>query len=93
MSDAPTDVLLPPPDPAVMAALLENHRQFLAFLQKRVGSRADAEDILQDAFVRGLARAADIRDGERAVAWFYRLLRNAVVDHWRARGEFRFYRL
>ena len=83
MSDPPPDS---PADPAVIAALLENHRRFLAFLQKRVGSRADAEDILQDAFLRGLARAGEIRDEERAVAWFYRLLRNAVVDHWRARG-------
>ena len=74
-----------PPDPAVIAVLVENHRRFLAFLEKRVGTRAEAEDILQDAFVRGLARAAEIRDDERAVAWFYRLLRNAVVDHWRAR--------
>ena len=75
-----------PPDPAVIAVLVENHRRFLAFLEKRVGSRAEAEDILQDAFVRGLARAGEIRDDERAVAWFYRLLRNAVVDHWRARA-------
>ena len=74
------------PDPAVVAALVDNHRKFLAFLQKRVGSRADAEDILQDAFTRGLARAGEIRDEERAVAWFYRLLRNAVVDHWRAQA-------
>jgi DNA-directed RNA polymerase specialized sigma24 family protein len=36
--------------------------------------------------VRGLERAGEIRDDERAVAWFYRLLRNAIVDHWRARG-------
>jgi RNA polymerase sigma factor (sigma-70 family) len=75
-----------PPDPAVLAAMVDNHRRFLAFVQKRVGSRAEAEDILQEAFVRGLARAGEIRDEERAVAWFYRLLRNAVVDHWRARA-------
>lgn len=80
------DTLAPPADAAVAAALVDNHRRFLAFLTRRVGSRADAEDILQDAFARGLARAGEIRDGERAVAWFYRLLRNAVADHWRARA-------
>ena len=74
------------PDPAVVAVLVDNHRRFLAFLQKRVGTREEAEDILQDAFVRGLARAGEIRDEERAVPWFYRLLRNAVVDHWRKKG-------
>jgi DNA-directed RNA polymerase specialized sigma24 family protein len=36
------------------AVLLENHRRFLAFLERRVGDRAVAEDILQEAFVRNL---------------------------------------
>lgn len=72
--------------PGVVEALVHNHRRFLAFLERRVGSREIAEDILQDAFVRGLDRAATVRDGESVVAWFYRLLRNAVVDHYRRRG-------
>lgn len=71
---------------AVVAALVDNHRRFLGFVQKRVGDRAAAEEIVQAAFVRGLEKAGEIRDEERAVAWFYRLLRNAIVDHWRARG-------
>ena len=67
----------------VLATLLERHRHFLAFLEKRVGDREVAEDILQAAFVRGFERAGTLRDGESAVAWFFRLLRNAVVDHYR----------
>jgi len=66
--------------------LVANHRQFLSFLERRVGSRAVAEDILQDAFVRGMGKLDSLRDGESAMAWFYRLLRNAVVDHHRRRG-------
>jgi RNA polymerase sigma factor (sigma-70 family) len=72
-----------PASPEVVATLVENHRKFLAFLERRVGSREVAEDILQDAFVRGLGRAGQLRDEESAVAWFYRSLRNALVDHWR----------
>jgi len=72
--------------PGVLQALLSNHRQFLAFLERRTGSRADAEDILQAAFVRGIEKAAGLRDDESAVAWFYRLLRNALTDHYRRRG-------
>ena len=37
---------------APIATLLENHRAFLRFLERRVGDRMIAEDILQDAFVR-----------------------------------------
>lgn len=69
------------PTPEVIRTLVDNHRQFLAFLEKRLSSRALAEDILQDAFVRGVSRLDTLRSDESAVAWFYRLLRNAVIDH------------
>lgn len=77
------DTNLPDAD-AVISTLLTNHRRFLSFLEARVGSRHDAEEILQNAFVRSLQKASEIRDSENAVAWFYRLLRNAVVDHYRS---------
>lgn len=66
---------------------MDHHRQFLAFLQTRVESRAAAEDILQSAFVKGLERGAEVRDEESVVAWFYRVLRNAVIDHYRHRAS------
>jgi len=72
-----------PAQPDVLAALVANHRKFLAFLERRVGSRDVAEDLLQDAFVKGIERAGELRDGESVVAWFYRVLRNALVDHYR----------
>jgi RNA polymerase sigma-70 factor (ECF subfamily) len=69
--------------PEVVAVLVENHRRFLGFLEKRVGSREIAEDLLQEAFVRGLPRAGQLRDEESVIAWFYRSLRNALVDYYR----------
>ena len=80
---ASPDAATLPLTPEVVATLVENHRRFLAFLERRVGSREVAEDILQDAFVRGLARVGQLRDQEAVVPWFYRALRNALVDHWR----------
>jgi RNA polymerase sigma-70 factor (ECF subfamily) len=77
-----------PAAPGVLRALLDNHARFLAFVERRVGSRDVAEDILQEAFVRSLDRAGALRDSESATAWFYRVLRNAIVDHYR-RGETR----
>ncbi len=71
--------------PEAIARLVEGHRKFLAFLERRVESRAVAEDILQTAFARGLERGADV-DDEKVVAWFYRVLRNAVIDHYRQRS-------
>ena len=69
--------------PEIAQTLAANHVRFLRFLERRVGSRDLAEEILQDAFVRGLARADSIQASESAIAWFYRLLRNALVDHHR----------
>lgn len=69
--------------PHAVAQLVQGHERFLTFLQRRVSSRAIAEDILQEAFARALERGDSLRDGESAVAWFYRLLRNAIVDHYR----------
>jgi RNA polymerase sigma-70 factor (ECF subfamily) len=63
----------------VAAILVANHRDFLRFVERRVGSRALAEEILQDAFVKNLPKLGTVR--ETAVGWFYRVLRNAIVDH------------
>ncbi len=72
------------PDPgAALGTLVENHRAFLRFLEGRVGSKETAEDLLQEAFGRAVTHLNSLRDGESVVAWFYRLLRNAVIDHYR----------
>jgi RNA polymerase sigma factor (sigma-70 family) len=75
-----------PLDGEVGQRLVDNHRAFLAFLEKRVGSRAVAEDILQEAFSKSLQRLSALRDDEAAIPWFYRTLRNATVDYFRRRG-------
>lgn len=75
-----------PPSEEVVATLVDSHRNFLGFLERRLGDRALAEDILQDAFVKSIERGAELRDDTSAVAWFYRLLRNAVIDHERRVG-------
>ncbi len=72
--------------PELVRVLVDNHARFLSFLERRVGRREVAEEILQEAFVRGLDKGASLREAESVTAWFYRLLRNALVDHLRRRG-------
>jgi RNA polymerase sigma factor (sigma-70 family) len=74
---------LDPEAPEVLRVLVDNHARFLAFLERRVGSRHVAEDILQEAFVRSLDHTGSLRSAESATAWFYRVLRNAITDHFR----------
>lgn len=79
------DLATGPPDTAVVDALVAHHRRFLSYLQRRVGDRALAEDLLQDAFVRAIDRAPELSD-DGAVPWVYRVLRNAVIDRYRRHG-------
>lgn len=60
---------------------------FLRFVRARTGSDAEAEDLLQAAYLRATEKIAAVRDDETAVAWFYRLLRNAIVDVHRGRAR------
>jgi RNA polymerase sigma factor (sigma-70 family) len=72
--------------PAPLAPLLENHRAFLSYLERRIGDRALAEDILQDAFIKVIDRPDQAPDDEGVVPWFYRMLRNAAIDRFRRQG-------
>jgi DNA-directed RNA polymerase specialized sigma24 family protein len=62
VADAPTS--------EVVDVLVERHRQFLQFLEARVGSGAVAEELLQAAFVKAVEHGSELRDSESAVASF-----------------------
>ena len=70
----------------MIETLLENQRAFLRYLERRVGDRALAEDILQDSFAKVVARPELAPADESIVPWFYRTLRNAAIDQLRRRG-------
>lgn len=61
------------PSEEVLTRLVDSHRSFLGFLERRLGDRALAEDILQDAFVKSIEKGGELRDDNSAMAWFYRL--------------------
>jgi RNA polymerase sigma factor (sigma-70 family) len=75
-----------PSSPDILPLLVDNHARFLGFLERRVGSRDEAEEILQEAFVRSIGRMDALQTPESATAWFYRVLRNALIDHHRREG-------
>jgi RNA polymerase sigma factor (sigma-70 family) len=66
-----------------LGRITAHHSEFLRFISARVGGPAMAEDILQAAYVKALEHGFQLRDHESVVAWFYRILRNAIVDHYR----------
>lgn len=59
--------------------------RLLAFIRGKVSDEADAEDILQEVFLRvhqGLCCMGDWTGMER---WIYRVTRNLIIDHYRRR--------
>jgi RNA polymerase sigma-70 factor (ECF subfamily) len=58
-----------------------------AFLRSRVPSQADADDLLQDVFVRVLDKVGALRDADRIGPWVYQIARNALTDFYRRRSR------
>lgn len=67
-------------------SLLAQRSRFRAFLVSRLGNEADADDVLQNGLLKAMRSAGEVDDAEKLTAWFYRLLRNAMIDHVRSRS-------
>jgi RNA polymerase sigma-70 factor (ECF subfamily) len=73
------------PQPPALDPILARRAEFRAFLVSRLGSEADADDVLQNGLMKALRSASSLKDEQKLTAWFYQVLRNAMVDHIRAR--------
>src|SRR5512136_1857039 len=64
-------------------------RRLLAFIRSRVGDDADAEDILQQVFIRVHRNLCCQPDSEwdKPESWIYQIARNLIIDHYRRRRE------
>ena len=67
----------------VEAAWRELHDQLLGFIARRVRTREDAEDILQEVMLRIHRSSGELEHVERLTGWIYRIAGNAIVDHYR----------
>ena len=69
-----------------LAAIARAQAALVRSLAVRVGSRAAAEDLVQSALLRALERAEDLRDPDKLVPWFRRILETSLADDRRRRG-------
>lgn len=53
------------------------------FIYRRVANRQDAEDLLQDVFLKIHSRINTLRDEDRLAAWVYQIARNTITDYYR----------
>jgi RNA polymerase sigma factor (sigma-70 family) len=61
--------------------------RLLAFAARRLPSAADAEDALQDTFVRFLRALPTYRGTAAPETYLFTILRRRIVDHYRGRGR------
>jgi RNA polymerase sigma-70 factor (ECF subfamily) len=54
------------------------------FVGRRIGNPADAEDVVQDVFVRMQRNIESLSSADRLDAWAFRITRNAIADYYRA---------
>ncbi len=54
------------------------------FVGRRVGNPEDAEDIVQDVFVRMQRNIDALSSADRLDTWAFRIARNAIADHYRS---------
>ncbi|MGA1197090.1 MAG: RNA polymerase sigma factor SigZ [Candidatus Latescibacterota bacterium] len=57
--------------------------QLLAFIRSRISDPTQAEDILQDIFLKMYEHVHTLRDNQKLESWMYQIARNAIIDHYR----------
>lgn len=57
--------------------------KLFAYIRARSRTTEDADDILQDVFVKVHRRIGTLEDDGRVGAWLYRLTHNTIVDYYR----------
>jgi RNA polymerase sigma-70 factor (ECF subfamily) len=75
-----------PVEPRLIEARLLQHREkLLAFIRSKVSDPQAAEDILHDSLIKAMGALEQLDDVDKLVAWFYRIVRNAIIDRRRRR--------
>ncbi|TKS61644.1 MAG: hypothetical protein EWM72_00392 [Nitrospira sp.] len=60
------------------------HAGLRSFIAKRVANETEADDIVQEVFLRMHRRINGLKDPRRVVSWLYQIARNAIVDYYRS---------
>jgi RNA polymerase sigma-70 factor, ECF subfamily len=58
-----------------------------AFLRSRVPTESDADDLIQNVFVRVMEKIGSLRQADRIESWVYQIARNAIADFYRGRKQ------
>ncbi len=74
-------------DASLCGAWRQLEQKLRPFIASRVPCAADADDVLQDVFVRMQRSLPDLRDEQRFGPWVYQVARSAIADYRRRRAR------
>jgi RNA polymerase sigma-70 factor, ECF subfamily len=69
---------------ATQAIWTEFGERLRGFIARRVGNEADADDVLQEVFLRIHRYRDTVERDDRLVPWLFQVTRNAIADFYRA---------
>lgn len=72
---------------SVIRRLTENRSLFETFLRRRVEDDFVVQDLLQQSFVKAIQQQHSLNNEESVVPWFFRILRNTVIDYYRSKSS------
>lgn len=73
--------------PCLLDAWSSHERELREWLRHRLGNPVDAEDMLQDLFIKALRQGERFCDLSNARAWLFEVARNALADRLRLRRD------
>ena len=59
------------------------HSELLGYIKSKVRSREDAEDILQNVFIKITANLDKLTEDVKLKGWIFTITRNAIIDYYR----------
>ncbi len=71
-------------DPDVWSRMVADQTAGLVAFARTLGARDDAEDLVQEAFLRAYRSRVDFRGDAAPLTWIRRIIRNLVIDRFRS---------
>lgn len=63
------------------------NQKLYSFIFNRVGNHVEAEDVLQEVFLKIHTNIELLNDSDKLPAWIYTITRNSIIDYYRKKGK------
>lgn len=63
------------------------NQALLGFIKSKINNQHDAEDLLQNVFIKVASGIGDLNRQEKLQSWIYAITRNAIIDYYRSKAS------